>query len=63
MGYKTGNEALESRIPKHKPFGNFLNHYQEIMTRNEHVYVICCRPEVDDNVISGRNVKIIKGFL
>ena len=28
-------------------------------THNEHVYAICCRPEVDDDVISGRNVNTI----
>ena len=26
------------------------------MTKNEHVYAICCRPEVRDGVISGQNV-------
>ena len=33
------------------------------MTQNEHVYAICCRPEVDDNVISGRNVRTIEGYI
>ena len=32
------------------------------MTENEHVYAICCRPEVDDDVISIRDVKTIKGY-
>ena len=27
------------------------------MTQNEHGYAKCCRPEVDGDVISGRNVK------
>ena len=30
------------------------------MTQNEHVY---CRPEVDDEVISGRNVKNVEGYI
>ena len=33
------------------------------MTQNEHVYAICFWPEVGDDVISGRNVKTIEGYL
>ena len=33
------------------------------MTQNEHVYVICWWPVVDDDVISGRNVKTIEGYI
>ena len=34
------------------------------MTQTEHVNAICCRPEVvDDDVISGRNVKTVEGFI
>ena len=29
------------------------------MTQNEHVYAICYRPKVGDDVVSGRNVKTI----
>ena len=32
------------------------------MTKSEHVYVICCRPEGGDDIISGRNVKSIEGY-
>ena len=32
------------------------------MTQNEHVYAICCRPEVAGDVISGENVKTGKGY-
>ena len=32
------------------------------MTKNEHVYAICCRPEVAGNAISGENVKTIEGY-
>ena len=32
------------------------------MTKNEHVYAICCWPEVVDDVISGRNVTIMEGY-
>ena len=33
------------------------------MTLNEHVYAICCRPEIDNDVIAGRNVKIVEGYV
>ena len=33
------------------------------MTKNEHVYVIFYRPEVDDDVVSGRNVNTIEGYI
>ena len=33
------------------------------MTQNEHFYVICCPPEVDGDVISGQNVKIIEEYV
>ena len=32
------------------------------MTQNEHVYAICCQPEVGDDVISGKNVKTIECY-
>ena len=31
------------------------------MTKNEHGYAMCCRPEVIGDVISGGNVKTIEG--
>ena len=31
------------------------------MTQNEHVYANFCRLEVDDDVISGRNIKTSQG--
>ena len=33
------------------------------MTKKEHVYAICCRPEVAGDVISSGNVKIIEGYV
>ena len=33
------------------------------MTHIEYVYAICCCPEVDDDVISSRNVKAFKVIL
>ena len=33
------------------------------MTQNEHVYAINCPPEVYDDVIFGRNVKTIEGYI
>ena len=32
------------------------------MTRNEHGYGICCRPEVAGGVISSQNVKTVEGY-
>ena len=32
------------------------------MTKNEHVYATCCRPEVVGDVVAGPNVKIIKCY-
>ena len=43
-----------------------MNRYREIATQtcpnNEHVHAICCRPEVDGDVISSENVKTIEGY-
>ena len=33
------------------------------MTQNEHVYAICCRPEVHGDVISCKNVKTIERYV
>ena len=32
------------------------------MTQNEHVCLICCRPEVAGDVISSENVKTTEGY-
>ena len=32
------------------------------MNQNKHVYAIYCRPEVDNDVISGHSVKILEGY-
>ena len=32
------------------------------MTHNEHVYAICCRPEVAGDVVFGNNVKPIDDY-
>ena len=32
------------------------------MTQNEHICAICCRTEVDGDVISGENVKTVEGY-
>ena len=49
-------------LPVHncKPFWNWLNCYREIMTRTW-PNMICCWPEGDCDVVSGRNVKTIMG--
>ena len=33
------------------------------MTQNEHVYAICCHPEVDANVISGENAETFSVYI
>ena len=59
--------ARRQHFQNFKPFRNPSNRYQEIATRtwpkNENVYAICCRPEADDEVISGRNVKTPEGYI
>ena len=32
------------------------------MAQNEQVYAICCQPEVDDDVISGRNKRTTQSY-
>ena len=32
------------------------------MTQNEHVYAMCCRPEVAGDVIPGESVKTSEGY-
>ena len=32
------------------------------MIQNEHVYAICCRPEVAGDIVSGANVKTVEGY-
>ena len=33
------------------------------MTQNEHVCAICCRPELDCYVVSGRNIKTVVDYV
>ena len=33
------------------------------MTQDQHVYAICCRLEVADDVVSSQNEKTIEGYL
>ena len=65
MGYKRGNEALESRFPKLQTFSESVEplsrHRDPNLTHNEHAYAICCQPEVAGDVISGKDVKTIEG--
>ena len=67
--YRRGNEVLESQSTKL----NFLNFFSESvepssrnrdqnMTKNQHVYAICCRPEVAGDAFAGANVKTIEGY-
>ena len=42
-----------------KPFRNRLNRYRDPnMTQHEHVYAICSRQEIVDDVISGEDVDL-----
>ena len=62
MGYTTGKEALESAFPKLWTFSKSI----ELLSRNgdpnmtpiEHA--VCCRPEVDGDVISDLIVETTK---
>ena len=40
---------------------NRLNRYREFAT--EHVYAICCRLEVDCDIVAGRKVKTVLGYI
>ena len=40
----------------------FENRHPPNMTKNEHVYAMCCRPEVAGDVISGGNVNTNDGY-
>ena len=58
------NEVLESSFPKlSKSFGPLSKNRDPNMTQKEHVYVICGRQEADDDIISGRNVKILGCYI
>ena len=64
--YTRGNEACESQFRKLYTFSESVEsssiNRDPNMTKNEHVYAICCQPEVAGDVISGGNVKTIKGY-
>ena len=47
--------------PLEPPLEPLSSHRDSNITQNEHVYAICCRPEVAGNVVSGENVKTIDG--
>ena len=56
------NRKLSSRITLSilKSIEPLSRNGEPNMTQNEHVYAICCRPDVDDNdVISYENVKTL----
>ena len=67
MHYTIKDEALESLFPKMETFLTSiepLSRNRDLnMTQNWHVYASYCRPEVDCDVISGRNVKTIMGYI
>ena len=57
IGCTRENEALESQFPKLLTFSEYVeslsrNHDPKV-TQNLHVFAICCRPEIDNDVISG----------
>ena len=67
VGYTRINKALEQQFPKLQIFSESVEPLSRNgdpnMTKNEHVYAICCRPDVAGGVISGENVKIIEGYV
>ena len=66
IGYTTGNEPLESQFPKLQTFSESVEplsrNRNPNMTKNEHVYATCCRPEVAGDAIFGENILTIKGY-
>ena len=72
MRHKAKDEALVAKSLQH-PFQNcklFLKLIEPLasscdpnMTQNEHVYVICCWPEAENDVISSQYVKTIEGYV
>ena len=66
MSYKRGNEALESHFPKLQTFSESVTplsrNRDPNLTKNEHVDAICCRPEAAGDVISGKNVKLLRAM-
>ena len=64
MAYKTENDALETPFPKLKIFSKsvepLMRNHDQKLTRNEHVYAICNRPGVADNIISGNATKTFR---
>ena len=66
--YTIGNEALnhcfQNCKKKFSKSVELLSRNRDCnMTLNEHVYAICCRPDVAGDVISGENVKSIEGYV
>ena len=67
MDYALVDEELESRIPKLYTISKQV----ELLSRNRDpniiqncpVCAICCRPEMDCDVISSRNIKTFDGYV
>ena len=53
QNYKLFSESVESLSRNCDPN----------LTQNEHIYTICCGPEVADDVISGGSVKTTEGYV
>ena len=55
-----------NQFPKLQTFSelveSLLRNRDPNLTQNEHVYAICCRPEVADVVLSSENIKTIVGY-
>ena len=69
LGYARENESLLNCSFQNswaKTFGESVERIsrnrQPNMTKNEHVYAVCCRPEVAGDVILGESVKTIEGY-
>ena len=54
------SRANGSRVIRKADFISSSGHLN--MTKNEHVYAICCRMEVAGDVISSENVRTIDGY-
>ena len=64
--FSSGNEALESQFPTLQTFWESVESLSRNrdpnLIQNEHVYAVCCRPDVAGDVISGENIQTIECY-
>ena len=67
IDYTRINEALELQFPKlqivSESVETLSRNRDPNLTKTEHVYAICCRPEAAGDAITGGNLKTIEGYV